>query len=75
MRGYEWMDQAVCAQVGSEIFFPVAGANPYEAKQVCRNCPVKAECLDYALNQGMVHGVWGGLTEAERRRIKTRRVA
>lgn len=75
MRGYEWMDEAVCAQVGSEIFFPEAGANPNEAKRVCRNCPVKAECLDYALSHGMVYGVWGGLTEAERRGLRSRRVA
>lgn len=68
-----WMAEALCAQIDSEIFFPEGkGASPREAKAVCSLCPVRSECLDYALeheNSAHQHGVWGGLSPKERRRL------
>ena len=65
-----WADDALCAQTDPEAFFPEKGASVREAKAVCTGCIVRAECLDYALANDERFGVWGGLSERERRRLK-----
>lgn len=70
----EWRDHGVCAQTDPEAFYPVVGGSTRAAKQVCRGCPVRAECLEYALEHDERFGVWGGLSVPERRRLKLRRV-
>lgn len=65
-----WQDQALCAQTDPEAFFPEKGGSTREAKRVCRSCEVRTECLDYALENDERFGIWGGLSERERRRIK-----
>jgi len=66
----EWTRDALCAQTDPEAFFPDKGGSTRPAKSVCRDCPVLAECRDYALARGDLHGVWGGLSERERRRVR-----
>jgi WhiB family redox-sensing transcriptional regulator len=65
-----WQDRALCAQTDPEAFFPEKGGSTREAKRVCRTCEVRAECLDYALEHDERFGIWGGLSERERRRLK-----
>lgn len=67
-----WADLAECRGVDTELFFPARGADTGPAKAVCRRCDVQAECLAYALNSAEKHGVWGGLSERERRRLRRR---
>lgn len=71
-------EQAACRTADPELFFPVAAvgagrARLARAKAVCAGCPVREQCLDYALQTGQTHGVWGGTTEEERRVIAARR--
>ena len=66
-----WWFAALCAQTDPELFFPETGNLPRDAKRVCARCPVCAECLDYALAQDRLYGVWGGTTERERRKLTT----
>ena len=70
----EWQDQALCAQTDPEAFFPEKGGSTREAKRVCLSCEVRGECLEYALANDERFGIWGGLSERERRRIKKRAV-
>jgi len=65
-----WMGQALCAQVDQEIFFPEKGGSTKQAKQVCTGCDVRLECLRYALDHDERYGIWGGLSERERRKVK-----
>jgi WhiB family redox-sensing transcriptional regulator len=65
-----WQDRALCAQTDPEAFFPEKGGSTREAKKVCRTCEVRAECLEYALEHDERFGIWGGLSERERRRLK-----
>lgn len=65
-----WQDRALCAGTDPELFFPGRGASSKEAKKVCRGCVVRAECLDYALAADERYGVWGGLSERDRMRLK-----
>ena len=65
-----WQDQALCAQTDPEAFFPEKGGSTREAKRICVGCEVKQECLEYALMQDERFGIWGGLSERERRRLK-----
>ncbi len=65
-----WQAQALCAQTDPEAFFPEKGGSTREAKKVCQSCEVRAECLDYALANDERFGIWGGLSERERRRLK-----
>jgi WhiB family redox-sensing transcriptional regulator len=66
----EWQERALCAQTDPEAFFPEKGGSTREAKKVCTDCEVKAECLDYALANDERFGIWGGLSERERRRLR-----
>ena len=65
-----WQDRALCTQVDPEIFFPEKGGSTREAKRVCQACEVRAECLEYALGIDERHGIWGGMSERERRRLR-----
>lgn len=68
-----WQDQANCLGVDPDLFFPERGASTREAKEVCRGCVVRVECLEYALANAEKFGIWGGLSERERRRIRRAR--
>jgi WhiB family redox-sensing transcriptional regulator len=68
-----WQDQANCLGVDPDLFFPERGASTREAKEVCRGCVVRGECLEYALANGEKFGIWGGLSERERRRLRRQR--
>ena len=72
--GLGWQASALCAQTDPESFFPEKGGSTREAKKVCQSCDVRAECLDYALGHDERFGIWGGLSERERRRLKKRAV-
>ena len=65
-----WQDRALCAQTDPEAFFPEKGGSTREAKRVCNGCEVRSECLDYALANDERFGIWGGLSERERRKLK-----
>lgn len=71
-RIYDWRDEASCSTVDPEIFFPtgpggLSAQQERNAKKVCGNCPVRQQCLEWALQTGQHTGVWGGLSEKERR--------
>jgi WhiB family redox-sensing transcriptional regulator len=68
-----WQDFANCLGVDPDLFFPERGASTREAKEVCRGCVVREECLEFALANGEKFGIWGGLSERERRRIRRQR--
>ena len=75
----DWRERAACRVVDPELFFPVGTTSPAlvqieQAKAVCRRCPVSAPCLAFALQTGQDTGVWGGLSEHERRKL-TRQAA
>jgi len=67
-----WQERALCAQTDPEAFFPEKGGSTREAKRVCLACDVRQECLEYALAHDERFGIWGGLSERERRRLKRR---
>jgi WhiB family redox-sensing transcriptional regulator len=66
----QWQERALCAQTDPEAFFPEKGGSTREAKRICLGCEVRDECLDYALAHDERFGIWGGLSERERRRLK-----
>ncbi len=66
----EWQERALCAQTDPEAFFPEKGGSTREAKRICLGCEVKDACLEYALANDERFGIWGGLSERERRRLK-----
>ena len=65
-----WQADAVCAQTDPEAFFPEKGGSTRDAKRICAGCDVKAQCLDYAIKNDERFGIWGGLSERERRKLK-----
>ena len=67
-----WQERALCAQTDPEAFFPEKGGSTREAKKVCTGCDVRSECLEYALANDERFGIWGGLSERERRKLKRR---
>ncbi len=67
-----WQERALCAQTDPEAFFPEKGGSTREAKRICTTCAVRSECLEYALGNDERFGIWGGLSERERRRLKRR---
>lgn len=71
---YDWQERALCAQTDPEAFFPEKGGSTREAKRICAGCEVRSECLEYALAHDERFGIWGGLSERERRRLKRRAV-
>lgn len=68
-----WMSEAKCRELPPDTFFPASGAGTETARKICADCPVKGPCLEYALDNRIEHGVWGGASERERRRIARRR--
>lgn len=68
-----WMARGNCADQDPSLFFPNDGVGVIRAQRVCATCPVQESCLEYALRCGIDHGVWGGCSERERRRILKRR--
>lgn len=70
MSGDEFLTRGLCAQTDPEAFFPNKGQPSKQAKQICQGCDVRAECLAYALARDERFGVWGGLSERERRRLR-----
>ena len=70
----DWQERALCAQTDPEAFFPEKGGSTREAKRICQVCEVKADCLEYALAHDERFGIWGGLSERERRKLKKRAV-
>ncbi len=68
-----WQARANCMGVDPDLFFPERGASTKEAKEVCRGCVVQADCLEFALVNGEKFGIWGGMSERERRRLRRAR--
>ena len=69
-----WQERALCSQTDPEAFFPEKGGSTREAKKVCLTCDVRQECLEDALEHDERFGIWGGLSERERRKLKKRAV-
>jgi WhiB family transcriptional regulator, redox-sensing transcriptional regulator len=67
-----WMARGKCREMDPAIFFPSDGTGVTVAQVICADCPVKVECLEYALAERVDHGVWGGASERQRRRILSR---
>ena len=65
-----WASEAKCLQADPDTFFPEKGGSTREAKRICADCPVRSECLEHALEQDEKFGIWGGLSERERRKLK-----
>ena len=70
---HAWQDEANCLGVDPDLFFPERGASTREAKEVCRGCVVKNDCLEYALENGEKFGIWGGLNMRQRQQIRSQR--
>lgn len=68
-----WQDFANCKGADPDLFFPERGASTRTAKQICRECSVQAECLEFAIVSSEKFGIWGGLSERERRKIRRQR--
>ncbi|MFJ8857925.1 WhiB family transcriptional regulator [Streptomyces sp. NPDC102451] len=73
-----WRMHAACREEDPDLFFPIGSSGPAlvqaeEAKAVCGICPVREQCLEWALEKGQDAGVWGGMDENERRALKRRR--
>jgi WhiB family transcriptional regulator, redox-sensing transcriptional regulator len=69
----EWMARGLCRDISPSTFFPSDGVGVEVARRICADCPVRQSCLEYALSNRIDHGVWGGCSERERRRILKRR--
>jgi WhiB family transcriptional regulator, redox-sensing transcriptional regulator len=73
LQPVEWQSNARCAEVDPEIFFPERGGSSKKAREVCDQCEVRSQCLEYALNNKEQFGIWGGTSERERRRLRKER--
>ena len=71
--GADWMVRGNCRSVDPEVFFPSDGVGVDAARRICQGCPVLTPCLEYAIEHRIDHGVWGGASERERRRIARQR--
>ncbi|MES2171354.1 MAG: WhiB family transcriptional regulator [Actinomycetota bacterium] len=67
-----WQSDSLCAQTDPEAFFPEKGGSTRDAKKICTSCEVRAQCLEYALKNDERFGIWGGLSERERRKLRKR---
>lgn len=72
-RELHWQEFALCAQTDPDIFFPEKGGSTAPATSVCASCPVQAECLEYAISNDIRHGIWGGMSDNDRRKISRER--
>ncbi len=68
-----WWDRASCSGVDPDVFFPQRGVSTRPAKELCKCCEVRSQCLEYALQTGERFGIWGGLSERERRNVRKAR--
>ncbi len=73
-----WRSAAACLLADPDLFFPISSAGPAErqiarAKRICAGCPVRQECLEFALSQGQAYGIWGGTTPEDRQRDRRRK--
>jgi WhiB family redox-sensing transcriptional regulator len=73
-----WRSAAACLLADPDLFFPISSAGPGErqiarAKTICARCPVRQECLEFALGQGLAYGIWGGTTPEDRQRDRRRK--
>lgn len=68
-----WQDLANCRGADADLFFPERGASTRAAKAICRECQVRAQCLEFAIVSSEKFGIWGGLSERERRKIRRQR--
>lgn len=73
LQPLDWQSDARCNDADPEIFFPERGGSSKAARAVCSQCDVRAECLEYALNNKEQFGIWGGTSERERRRLRKER--
>lgn len=64
-----WQAEALCAQTDPDVFFPEKGGSTRDAKMICSECAVRLECLQYALEKDEKFGIWGGLSERERKKL------
>jgi WhiB family transcriptional regulator, redox-sensing transcriptional regulator len=72
-RDHDWRDQALCAQIDPDLFYPENGAIPHAARRICAQCPVSLDCLvDALVRRDVSHGIRGGKTPAERRKLLRR---
>ncbi|HEY2556561.1 MAG TPA: WhiB family transcriptional regulator [Diaminobutyricibacter sp.] len=69
-----WQSDSLCAQTDPEAFFPEKGGSTRDAKKICASCEVRSQCLEYALANDERFGIWGGLSERERRKLRKRAV-
>ncbi|MDP3983918.1 MAG: WhiB family transcriptional regulator [Acidimicrobiia bacterium] len=69
-----WQDYANCRGADADLFFPERGASTRKAKAICNACDVKDQCLDYAIVNGEKFGIWGAMSERERRRVRRARI-
>jgi WhiB family redox-sensing transcriptional regulator len=69
----DWMSQGKCREYPPEVFFPRDGVGVITTRKICDDCPVEMECLEYALENHVDHGIWGGKSERERRRLRSSR--
>jgi WhiB family redox-sensing transcriptional regulator len=70
-----WQARANCMGVDPELFFPERGSSTREAKEVCRGCVVRGDCLEFAIANSEKFGIWGGMSERERRRVRRARLS
>ncbi len=68
-----WQDYANCRGADADLFFPERGASTRKAKAICGECEVRGDCLDFAIVNGEKFGIWGGMSERERRRVRRQR--
>lgn len=68
-----WQDRANCTGANADLFFPERGASTRTAKSICRACDVREECLEFAISTGEKFGIWGGMSERERRKVRRER--
>lgn len=75
MKKGAWTQNAACQGVDTEIFYPATPDEEAEALSICATCPVRAQCLDYAIRNREIYGIWGGATPEQRRRMRRERAA
>lgn len=68
-----WKDEALCAEVGGDMFFPEKGGSIRDAKKICESCDVRAQCLQYALDNHEDFGIWGGKSPRQRQKLRAAR--
>ncbi len=73
MSGLAWMADGACRGMDTDVFFPDRHQSTEIAKAACMGCSVRVECLEYALDNRIKHGVWGGHSERQRRRMRRQR--